>query len=36
MEKKVGDSLSEPDKVELAKSALQKAKEKGVRFLPPC
>jgi 3-phosphoglycerate kinase len=33
--KKVGDSLSEPDKVELAKSALQKAKEKGVRFLLP-
>jgi 3-phosphoglycerate kinase len=27
--------LSEPDKVELAKSALQKAKEKGVRFLLP-
>lgn len=33
--KKVGDSLSEPEKVELAKSALQKAKEKGVRFLLP-
>ena len=33
--KKVGDSLSEPDKVVLAKSALQKAKEKGVRFLLP-
>ena len=33
--KKVGDSLREPDKVELAKSALQKAKEKGVRFLLP-
>ena len=33
--KKVGDSLSEPDKVELARSALQKAKEKGVRFLLP-
>ena len=33
--KKVGDSLSEPDKVELAKSALQKAKEKGVRYLLP-
>jgi 3-phosphoglycerate kinase len=33
--KKVGDSLSEPNKVELAKSALQKAKEKGVRFLLP-
>jgi phosphoglycerate kinase len=33
--KKVGDSLSEPDKVELAKSALKKAKEKGVRFLLP-
>ncbi|MDG0964272.1 MAG: phosphoglycerate kinase [Opitutales bacterium] len=33
--KKVGDSLSEPDKVDLAKSALLKAKEKGVRFLLP-
>jgi len=33
--KKVGDSLSEPDKVELARSALQKAKERGVRFLLP-
>ena len=33
--KKVGDSLSEPDKVELAKSALQKAKEKAVRFPLP-
>ena len=30
--KKVGDSLSEPDKVELARSALQKAKEKGFVF----
>jgi len=33
--KKVGESLSEPDKVELARSALIKAKEKGVRFLLP-
>jgi len=33
--KKVGDSLSEPDKIELAKSAILKAKEKGVRFLLP-
>ena len=33
--KKVGESLSEPDKVDLARSALVKAKEKGVRFLLP-
>jgi len=31
----VGDSLSEPDFVDTAKSALQKAKEKGVKFLLP-
>ncbi|MEC8043733.1 MAG: phosphoglycerate kinase [Verrucomicrobiota bacterium] len=31
----VGDSLCEPDKVELAKKALEKAKERGVRFLLP-
>ena len=33
--KKVGDSLCEPDKVDLAKSALTKASEKGVKFLLP-
>ena len=33
--KKIGESLSEPDKVALARSALEKAKEKGVRFLLP-
>ncbi|MEJ6523896.1 MAG: phosphoglycerate kinase [Opitutales bacterium] len=33
--KKIGESLSEPDKVDLARSALEKAKEKGVRFLLP-
>jgi 3-phosphoglycerate kinase len=33
--KKVGDSLSEPDKVPMAKAALEKAKEKGVNFLLP-
>ena len=33
--KKVGDSLCEPDKVDLASSALEKAKDKGVRFLLP-
>ena len=33
--KKIGESLSEPDKVELAKSALKEAKSKGVRFLLP-
>ena len=32
---KVGNSLSEPDKVETAKAALVKAKEKGVKFLLP-
>ena len=32
---KVGDSLSEPEKVELAKSTLEKAEQKGVRFLLP-
>jgi len=33
--KTVGDSLSEPDKVNLAKAALAKAEAKGVRFLLP-
>ena len=33
--KTVGDSLSEPDKVDLAKAALAKAQAKGVRFLLP-
>lgn len=33
--KAIGESLSEPDKVELAESALRKAEEKGVRFLLP-
>ncbi len=33
--KKIGDSLSEPDKVDLAKDALAKAAEKGVKFLLP-
>tara|TARA_B100001115_G_C15845276_1_gene425488 strand:+ start:131 stop:1330 length:1200 start_codon:yes stop_codon:yes gene_type:complete len=33
--KTVGDSLSEPDKVDLAKAALAKAEAKGVRFLLP-
>ena len=32
---KVGDSLSEPDKVETAKAALRKAREKGVDFMLP-
>ena len=32
---KVGDSLAEPDKVETAKQALEKAKAKGVEFLLP-
>ena len=31
----VGESLSEPDFIETAKSALAKAKEKGVKFLLP-
>jgi len=33
--KKIGNSLSEPDKIETAKLALAKAKEKGVKFLLP-
>ncbi|HEX8372767.1 MAG TPA: phosphoglycerate kinase [Chthoniobacterales bacterium] len=33
--KKIGKSLSEPDKVETANLALAKAKEKGVKFLLP-
>ena len=33
--KKVGDSLCEPDKVDLAKSALIKAQQKGVSFFCP-
>jgi len=33
--RKVGDSLCEPDKVELAKAALEKAEAQGVRFLLP-
>jgi phosphoglycerate kinase len=33
--KKVGDSLSEPDKVDIARKALDKAKAKGVKFLLP-
>jgi len=33
--RKVGKSLSEPDKVDTAKAALQKAKERGVKFLLP-
>ncbi|MGJ3243006.1 MAG: phosphoglycerate kinase [Opitutales bacterium] len=32
---RVGDSLSEPDKVETARAALAKAREKGVTFLLP-
>jgi phosphoglycerate kinase len=32
---KVGKSLVEPDKVDVARAALQKAKERGVRFLLP-
>jgi 3-phosphoglycerate kinase len=31
----IGNSLSEPDYVETAKSALKKAKDKGVKFLLP-
>ena len=31
----IGNSLSEPDKVETARAALAKAKERGVRFLLP-
>ena len=33
--KKIGKSLSEPDKVDIAKQALEKAKTKGVKFLLP-
>lgn len=33
--RKVGDSLSEPDFIPTAKSALEKAKAKGVKFLLP-
>ena len=33
--KKVGESLCEPDKVDLAKSALIKAEQNGVKFLLP-
>lgn len=33
--KKVGSSLVEADKVDLAKAALEKAKAKGVKFLLP-
>lgn len=33
--RKVGESLSEPDFIDTAKSALAKAKEKGVKFLLP-
>lgn len=32
---KIGKSLCEPDKVDLAKAALEKAKAKGVKFLIP-
>jgi 3-phosphoglycerate kinase len=31
----IGNSLSEPDKVETARAALEKARERGVRFLLP-
>jgi phosphoglycerate kinase len=33
--KKIGNSLSEPDKVDVAKKALEKAQAKGVKFLLP-
>jgi len=33
--KKIGKSLCEPDKVEMAKAALEKAEAKGVKFLLP-
>jgi phosphoglycerate kinase len=33
--KNVGKSLSEPDKIEVAKAALEKAKARGVKFLLP-
>ena len=31
----VGDSLCEPDKVDLARQAMKKAEEKGVKFMLP-
>jgi phosphoglycerate kinase len=33
--KTVGDSLCEPDKVDLARQAMKKAEEKGVKFMLP-
>ena len=33
--RKIGNSLSEPDKIDTAKRALEKAKAKGVKFLLP-
>jgi phosphoglycerate kinase len=33
--RKIGKSLSEPDKIDTAKQALEKAKAKGVKFLLP-
>ncbi len=33
--RKIGKSLSEPDKIDIAKSALEKARAKGVKFLLP-
>jgi phosphoglycerate kinase len=33
--RKVGKSLSEPDKVDIARAALEKAKSRGVQFLLP-
>jgi phosphoglycerate kinase len=33
--KKIGNSLSEPDKIDIARQALEKAKAKGVKFLLP-
>lgn len=33
--KKIGDSLSEPDKVDIAKMAMEKAQAKGVNLLLP-
>jgi phosphoglycerate kinase len=33
--RKIGNSLSEPDKIDTAKQALEKAKAKGVKFLLP-
>jgi phosphoglycerate kinase len=33
--KNIGDSLSEPDQVEVAQATLNKAKEKGVQFILP-